>query len=561
MKVVAVIASIVISLFFLIPSFLPEDSGILKYLPGKRINLGLDLRGGIHVVLGVDVGKALDVELDHIGEQFRSHFEDEGLNLAELKRVDGERAFLVTLHDVQQSDALRKLLKDDFYQILMITNWDSDRVAKIKLEPRHEEYIQKMSLEQAREIIRNRVDEFGVAEPIIALEGSDRILVQLPGVSDPARAIQLIGKTALLEYKIVDEKLTPSQIEALVEEVRAKVGFTNNFTQSQLAALNQALKAKLPEGSEISFEKKTDPRSRTTNIEPYLLQAKIVLTGQALEDARVTTNQTNNQPQVSLKFNKQGAEEFEKITEDNVDKRLAILMDGVVISAPVIREKIPALSRGATISLGQGNHQQLVSEARDLALVLRSGALPAPVEVLENRTVGASLGADSIQKGKLSGLIAALAVVIFMLIYYRAGGLIADIAVSINILMLLAVMALFQATLTLPGIAGIVLTIGMAVDANVIILERIREELRSGNKKFRAALETGYEAAHKAILDSNLTTVIAGIVLFNFGSGPVKGFAVTLLIGVICNYICAFWFSRWISEYLLDRTNIKEISI
>jgi protein-export membrane protein SecD len=275
---------------------------------------------------------------------------------------------------------------------------------------------------------------------------------------------------------------------------------------------------------------------------------------------RVSSDPQTQKPQVSLRFSKLGADSFEKITEANVGKQLAILLDGVVVSAPVIREKIPAVSAGATISLGVGNRQRLHEEARDLALVLRSGALPAPVEILENRTVGASLGEDSIRKGTMAGLLGALLVILFMLGYYRWSGFLANVCLVINIVMLLAIMALFQATLTLPGIAGIVLTIGMAVDSNVIIIERLRDELRLG-RKVRAALEMGYDGAHRALFDSNLTTIIAGVVLYNFGTGPIRGFAVTLIVGLVCNYIAAVWFSRWIYEWYFDKHPTAHLSV
>lgn len=561
MKIWAVIGACVVSVFLLLPTILGENSSLSQYLLGKRVNLGLDLQGGIHIVLGVDIAKALEVEADHLTSQLQNRLDDEAVAGVQVVPSADSKEIIVKLKDAQQDESLKKVLSESFYKILSLHSWENATEARLRLDPSHQENIQRMSLEQAREIIRNRVDEFGVAEPIIQIEGSDRILVQLPGVSDPGRAIQLIGKTALLEYKIVEESMDAVQLSSLVEEVRSSVGFTNNFTSAQLKALNEALKAKLPSGTEISFEKQTDPRGGDTTIIPYLLRARTALTGQALDDARVTTNATNQQPQVSLTLNKSGAEEFEVITEENVGKRMAILLDGVVISAPYIREKIPAISRGAVISLGEGDRKSLMAEARDLSLVLRSGALPAPVEILENRTVGASLGQDSIDKGKFAGMLGLIAVILFMLLYYRGSGLVADLTVSINIFMLLAIMALFQATLTLPGIAGIVLTIGMAVDANVIVFERIREELRSGNKRVRAAVESGYEAAHSAILDANVTTAIAGLVLFNFGSGPIKGFAVTLLIGIACSYITAFWFSRWIFEWYLDRRTLTKLSI
>ena len=454
---------------------------------------------------------------------------------------------------------LEKLLRDDFYGILSIDE-NAKNSLRVGLEPDHAKQISQMSLEQAREIIRNRVDEFGVAEPIIQLQGSDRILVQLPGVQDPDRALQLIGRTALLEFKLVDDSVGRDQLDKWVEKGRQQANFKNNFTKADLDRLNATLKPDLPKGSELSFEKITDPRSREVNLRPFLLKSTTVLTGQALEDARVTTEQTSQRPQVSLRFSKLGAESFEKLTEANVGKLIAILLDGVVVSAPVVHERIPAASAGATISLGQGNRKQMMTEAKDLALILRSGALPAPVEILENRTVGASLGEDSIQKGKWAGIIGTILVVLFMLVYYRWSGFIADTMLVVNLAMLFAIMALFQATLTLPGIAGIVLTVGMAVDANVIIIERIREEMRAG-KRARAALEAGFDGAHRAISNSSLTTVISALVLYNFGTGPIRGFAITLLMGLICNYIAAVWFSKWIYEWYLDRHPVRRLSV
>lgn len=551
--------AVVLSIFFLVPTFLPEGSPLHKFFPGKKINLGLDLRGGIHVVLGVEIQKALDVEIDKYLNDIQTRLSEKSITPSKIEKVAGERAILVAVRSSQDASTFEKILKDDFYNVLMLTSW-KDQVARVQLEPSYEQHIAQMSLEQAREIIRNRVDEFGVAEPIIQVQGSDRILVQLPGVQDPERAIQLIGKTALLEFKMVDEGLSSAQVDALVEKVRKDVQFKNNFTRGDLERLNASLKKDLPAGTEISFEKTVDPRSKDVTLRSFLLKSTTVLTGQALEDARVTTEPTSQRPQVSLRFSKQGAEAFEKITEANVGKLLAITLDGVVMSAPVIRERIPALSAGATISLGKGTRKQMLQEAKDLSLVLRSGALPAPVEILENRTVGASLGEESIQKGKFSGILGSILVILFMLLYYKWSGFLANVALVVNVLMLLAFMCLFQATLTLPGIAGIVLTIGMAVDSNVIILERIREELRSG-KNLRAALEAGYQGAHHAIFDSNLTTILSCAVLYNFGTGPIRGFAVTLLVGLIANYLAAVWFSRWIYEWYFDRFHPKRFSI
>jgi len=558
-RIVTILVCFFASVWLLAPNFLTQDSPMARFFSGQRLNLGLDLKGGIHIVLGVDVQRALDVEFDKYIVTLQTRAEDKGQSFGEIQHLSSERAALLKFKTEQELSSFEKFLRDEFFGVLVSAGGDRTSL-RLQLDTVHAENLVKMSLEQAREIIRNRVDEFGVAEPVIQIQGEDRIVVQLPGVQDPERAIQLIGKTALLEFKIVDESLNVPQLEALIDRVRVETGFKNNFTRSDLERLNKALAKDLPAGTQVSFERETDGKSGEAVLRPYLLKSATVLTGQALEDAMVTADQTTQFPQVSLRFSKAGAESFEKITEQSVGKLLAIVLDGVVMSAPVIKERIPAISAGATISLGRGNPQKMQKEARDLALVLRSGALPAPVEVLENRTVGASLGDDSIKSGQLAALLGAILVIVFMLVYYRWSGFLADITLILNILMLLSFMALFQATLTLPGIAGIVLTIGMAVDANVIILERIREELLSG-KKVRSAIEAGYSGAHTAIFDSNLTTLISGLVLYNLGTGPIKGFAVTLMIGLIINYICAVWFSRWIYEWYLDRHSVHELSI
>lgn len=554
-----ILGTALFALWLLTPSFLPPGHSLERFFRGQRINLGLDLKGGIHIVLGVDVQRALDVEFDKYVTGLETRAAEKSVAYAQIERLLGERAALVKFKSTQEAKLFENFLREEFFGTLVTFGGDATTI-RLQLDTTHAENLVRMSLEQAREIIRNRVDEFGVAEPSIQIQGEDRIVVQLPGVQDPERAVQLIGKTALLEFKVVDDSLNIPQIESLIARVRAETGFKNNFTRADLDRLNKALAKDIPAGTMISFEREVDSVSREAVLKPYLLKTTTALTGTALEDAFVSADQTTQFPQVSLRFNKNGAESFEKITEQNVGKLLAILLDGVVVSAPVIKERIPAISAGATISLGRGNAQAMQKEARDLALVLRSGALPAPVEILENRTVGASLGEDSINSGKNAGLIGAILVILFMLIYYRWSGFLADLTMVINILMLLSFMALFQATLTLPGIAGIVLTMGMAVDANVIILERIRDELRAG-KKVRAALEAGYSGAHTAIFDSNLTTIIAGIVLYNLGTGPIKGFAVTLMIGLIINYICAVWFSRWIYDWYLDRNQVTQLSI
>lgn len=564
MKILTIVAAFLCSLIFLLPSFLPEGSALLNYLPDRKLNLGLDLRGGVHVVLGVDLRKALESELERLSTEIETRLPENDISIRSVELLPQENLIRVQLSDPQQRMPVQEFLRENFFQSLVVDSFEGDRTMILRMDPLHISEISKRSLEQAKEIIRSRVDQFGVAEPIIQIEGDDRILVQLPGTKDPEAAIRLIGSTALLEFRIVEEAVSDVDLMKLVDEHREAAGFQNNFSRAQLEKLQQVLKPKLPPGTIISFEKVKDPNETDADrvtLLPYLLQDKAPLTGQSLENAFIQFDQITQQPEVGLRLSASGAEALEKISTDFLGRQMAILLDGAVISAPVLQSRIPAVNRAAVITLGRGDPQSKRKEASFLSLVLRSGALPAPVEVLENRTVGASLGEDSIRKGEFSGILALAIIVLFMIIYYRAGGIMASFGVALNIMMLMAIMAMFQATLTLPGIAGIVLTMGMAVDANVIILERIREEIRDKAKKARAALESGYDAANSAIVDANLTTVIAAVVLYNFGSGPIRGFAVTLLIGIATSYLTGVIFTRWMYEFLFKKRDIRELSI
>ena len=382
-----------------------------------------------------------------------------------------------------------------------------------------------MAVEQALETIRNRIDQFGVSEPDIRIQGERRILVQLPGIKDTKRAKGLIGKTALLEFKLLDED----------HDVQA------------------ALNGNVPATSEILYEVKEDPATHHVRKIPFLVKKRTALTGAYLTDAKVQIDSQYNEPYVSITFDKKGARLFARITGENVKKRLAIVLDDNVYSAPVIQEKIEGGEARIT-----GNFT--TDEARDLAIVLRAGALPAPVKILEERTVGPSLGTDSIRMGLLSMIVGGLLVILFMAIYYKGSGLVADLALVLNILLIAGGLAGFGATLTLPGIAGIILTIGMAVDANVLIFERIREEMRLG-KTPRAAVDAGYDRATLTILDANVTTLIAALVLFQFGTGAVKGFAVTLSLGVVASMFTALIATRVIFDYFLINRKIRTISI
>jgi preprotein translocase subunit SecD len=519
-RVIAVCGVMIASIIYVLPTVKPS------IWPHKKINLGLDLQGGMHLALEVDTDKAVESTIERIIQEIRSFSKKEHIRYTALNRIEGNR-ILIKLKGQTNIDGFEKILDQEFKNMRTLSRSMEGGVLtmQIDLPDRETEQIKKLATDQALETIRNRIDQFGVSEPDIRRQGEKRILVQLPGIKDTKRAIALIGKTALLEFKLVDE--------------------THN--------LDDALKGKAPPGSEVLYGIKEDSTTHRTYRTPYLLKKRTLLTGANLTNARVQIDSQYNEPYVSIDFDKKGARDFERITGENVKKRLAIVLDNKVYSAPVIQEKI---SGGKARITGHFSTE----EARDLAIALRAGALPAPVNILEERTVGPSLGTDSIKKGLISMCVGGILVILFMIVYYKGAGLIADIALVINILMIAGGLAGFQATLTLPGIAGIILTIGMAVDANVLIFERIREELHIG-KTPRAAVDTGYNRATLTILDANVTTLIAALVLFQFGTGPVKGFAVTLSLGVIASLFTALILTRIIFDYYLIKRKTKRLSI
>ncbi len=389
------------------------------------------------------------------------------------------------------------------------------------------------SLTRAIEVIRNRVDQFGVTEPLIAKQGERWIVVQLPGVKDPKRAKELLGKMALLEFRLVDDSRAIVEISDKLREKSLSFSDLDN---------NPEIKRIIPSGYEVFPGR--DNRY-------YLLKSTASLTGAYLVNAKVQIGGEYGFPYVSLEFNDEGSKIFANVTGANVEKSLAIVLDGVVQSAPVIKSRIPD---GKAII--EGNFME--EDAKLLAMVLRAGALPAPVKIIEERTVGPTLGEDSIRTGVISALLGGLLVFLFMIVYYRLSGMIADVALVLNLLILLGIMAYFRFTLTLPGIAGIVLTLGMAVDANVLILERIRDELKVG-KTIRIALDTGYSRALGTIVDSNLTTLVAALFLFQFGTGPVKGFAITLTIGIIISMFTGIFVTKVIYDYAFSGGYLKEL--
>jgi preprotein translocase subunit SecD len=519
-KLVLVFVVVIAAIIYILPTLKAD------VWPHKKINLGLDLQGGMHLVLEVDSGKAVESTAERISQEIRQQLRQGRLRNVAVDRIEGTR-ISAQVKKEENIDKFKELLDDDFRDLRKISEKTVNGTYSIVLglTDADRDQIEKLAVDQALETIRNRIDQFGVAEPDIRRQGENRILIQLPGIKDTQRAKDLIGKTALLEFKLVDDT----------------------------GSVDAALKGDIPPGREVLYRVEENPETQRTTKTPFLLKKRTLLDGSTLKEARVEIDSQFNEPYVSIDFDKKGARIFERITGDNVNKRLAIVLDNSVYSAPVIQEKIAG---GRARITGRFTTE----EARDLAIVLRAGALPAPVKVLEERTVGPSLGHDSIRKGLLSMCIGGLLVIIFMVIYYKTAGLIADLALAMNIVLIGAGLAGFQATLTLPGIAGIILTIGMAVDANVIIFERIREELTLGRTP-RAAVSAGYDRATLTILDANVTTLIAAVVLFQFGTGPIKGFAVTLSLGVIASLFTALILSRLIFDYLLMYRQTKTLSI
>jgi len=522
------IAVIVGALIYLLPTFNND------LWPHKKINLGLDLQGGMHLVLEVQTEKAVETTIERTTDELKQE-----LRKKEIKHLGissgistgapskEKNTITVELQGEENLKGFNAIVTENFNDFKVdSTTTEGDKHRVVLSLPNEESInIQKLATAQALETIRNRIDAFGVSEPDIRLQGENRIQIQLPGIKDTKRAKELIGRTARLNFQLVDEN----------------------------ANVDAAAKGAVPPGDELLYQVGENKNSGSASKLPFLIQKRVLLDGSALTDARVEIDSQFNEPYVSIEFDRKGARIFERITGENIKKRLAIVLDKNVYSAPVIQDKIAGGKARIT-----GNFT--MEEAKDLAIVLRAGALPAPVKIIEERTVGPTLGADSIRMGLIASIVGGLVVIIVMAIYYQGAGVIADIALVVNVILLAAGLAAFQATLTLPGIAGIVLTIGMAVDANVLIYERIREELAMG-KTVAASINAGFERAAVTIIDSNVTTLISAIVLFQFGTGPIKGFAITLALGLISSMFTALILSKSIFQYFVSVRKISRLSI
>ena len=524
LRAILIFVFLFISIVYLVPNILELQGAWKKYFPSDKIHLGLDLKGGMHLLLALDTKKLMDNMLDRKFNQLKDGMIRESIRFVGLdKRADS----ISVVIKADQREKFYNLLGKELPDMKVgASRNEGDSVAlDLTYSEKEVASLKDNAIHQALETIRNRIDQFGVSEPVIVQQGESNILVQLPGVKDPERALELIGKTAQLEFKLVDE------------ENAAKAG-----------------SGTIPEGDEQLMMKSRNKDTGVTMTTPILLKKQALLTGDMLTDARVRIGgEFHNEPYAALEFNSEGSRIFDRITGENVGKRIAIVLDNTVYSAPVVRERIS----GGKASITGGFTPD---EAKDLAIVLRAGALPAPVTVIQNITIGPTLGEDSIRKGVQAAVLGGLMVIVFMIFYYRASGIVADIALFLNLIYLLGAFTALKATMTLPGIAGIILTIGMGVDTNVLIFERIREELRLG-KTVRAAVDGGYQKAWVTIFDAHITTLITTCILFMFGTGPIKGFAVTLAIGIIINLFTAVFGSKTIFDWILVKYKPRSLSI
>jgi preprotein translocase subunit SecD len=511
-KALAIILTALLVCLCAVPNFFPEAR--VKTWPvwaQRHLVLGLDLQGGSHLLFEVDAESVKKKKLDQIRDDARRILRDAkiiytGLNVRNDNvevRITKDTDVPIALTKLRElSQPLGGLLGSSGQRSLEVSDAGGGLVRLTVPQAAITDRIRQV-IEQSIQIVERRVNQLGTVEPLIQRQGSDRILVQIPGLQDPQRVIDLVGQTAQMDFRMVDSTVPP----------------------------DQAIAGRVPPDSEIV-------QSAEPGRGPYVIKKQVLVSGDSLTDAQPGFDQRTNEPIVSFKFNTSGSRKFAQATSENVGQPFAIVLDGKVISAPVIREPITGGS-------GQISGSFTVQAANDLAILLRAGALPARLTPIEQRTVGPGLGQDSIEKGELAAYVGSILVIVFMLLTYRLFGVFANVAVAINVAMIFGILSLLNATLTLPGIAGIVLTVGIAVDSNVLIYERIREELRGGRNAI-SAIDAGFKRALSTILDSNITTFIAAAVLFYIGTGPVRGFAVTLGIGIITTVFTAFTLTRLI---------------
>jgi protein-export membrane protein SecD len=560
---------------YLVPSVVPDDKqpAVFKKYFTKRIQLGLDLQGGLHLVYAVDIDKAVSSKVDHLTNEIEDAIRKKTPDVTVVH--EGRDDIVVTFKNPADHVKLdQEVLRPRRAELDEVERDAAKGVVRLRLDSNQVAEIEDLALRQGIETIRGRVDKFGVAEPTIIKKGTD-IIVELPGLkaSDFERIKGIIGRTAQLQFKIVDDEADDymMKVSALLpkdgpvkwdrDEWSDKDGGGRHDLMRLSAPKREDLEkftatltgeTALPAEREWGYEE-TARNEEGTALEKvwyaYLLKRRALVTGEYLADAQESWDQMGR-PEVEFTMDRKGGELMGKLTGENVGRRMAIVLDEKITSAPRIESQIS--DRGRITMGGTLDPVALRTEVKDLVAVLKSGALPAPLKKTFETQVGPTLGADAINKAKFSMYIGAAAVVLFMLLYYRLSGVIANIAMLLNMLYMVAILAAFEASLTLPGIAGLVLTIGMAVDANIIFYERIREELRLG-KSPRTAVDAGFDRAFWTVFDAHVTNFVAGVVLYSYGSGPIRGFAVTLLIGIVTNLITSVWISRWMFDLVVGR--------
>ena len=527
---------------------------MINIYPTSKLSLGLDLQGGIDMDLEVDINEAIISKVQREVPAIREYLEGKGLVLQQVRRQIGNPVILITPSTETSLDDVRAAMSKSFasYEYTETLDGDDGQEFAFALVDSVAEQIANSAMQQALETLRNRIDETGVKEPSIVAKGNTKINVQLPGVKDVQQAMAVIGTAAVLEFMLVDEDTMANARDLERALLDAQKVLDPKVYANDALLSNHLLKQKaIPSNTKMMWEYRSLLDGQKQRGQYYVVKDNVILTGDDINDASVAMDQFN-QPYTAMEFKPTGANIFSQVTEENKGKRFAIVLDKEVKSAPYIREKI---SGGrASIEMGSNDYRQAQQEAATLSLVLRTGALPAPVNIGKVRMVGASLGQDAVEDGSNATMVGFGFVLVFMVAYYGASGMVSVVSLLCNVILVFAMLCTVGATLTLPGITGIALTIGMAVDCNIIIYERIREELALG-KNARAAVKTGFDKALISVLDANITTFIAGVVLYTYGTGPIKGFAVTLMIGILSTLFTGVFVSRTLMDFITRKAN------
>lgn len=586
-RLVLVLGLMAVAVYYAIPSFIyftadPEvrrhrkqlEQLMPEWAPSSRFSLGIDLQGGLHLVMGVDTEKAIQDRADRVGDEIVEAMQEEGVELEQCRREGDAPELKIVLKNEADYSKLKTELeqREDTWEI---ESYSGNEVV-FGMKPDWESQLRDDVVSQAIKTVRNRIDKYGVTEPEVRRRGDNSIMIQIAGLTAEDQEIiknDIIGRTAQLEFKIVDETSDyfsqladkadkPESVSLEIDTYEGKDGLvTRPYLEGKSRDALKEFLAKYPPPADrvVGVEEFKENAQADSVYRTWLLDRRTPITGDSLTDAFVAFDNEQNNYYVAMKFDRKGAVLFEKLTRDNTKRKMAIVLDDIVDSAPIIQGPIPGGNAQITLG-GYKSQQEIMKEAKALEIVLKAGALPAPLYPQEQRTVGATLGDDAVVKGQAALGFAGLLVIILMIAYYKFSGVVGTLALGVNLLFLFSTLSAFSATLTLPGIAGLALTIGMAVDANIIQFERIREELRLG-KTSRAAVDGGFDKAFSAIFDANVTTLLAAIVLLQYGSGPIRGFATTLGVGVFINTFTAVVVPRLVLDWYVRTFRPSEVSI